>query len=104
MSSKAVYYYFFLVLTLTESNKKKVHQFISNNYEDSDNAWSEYHLYNYHDQDNDMFFTASLQSNGSHSDSKLKWKLVDQSFLGTLDLVSAQSLKAICKIRGANLE
>jgi hypothetical protein len=52
--------------------------------------------------ENDMFFTASLKSNEFQSESKIKWTLIDQRFLSTLDILSRQSLKAICKMRGAN--
>jgi hypothetical protein len=80
---------------------QKIHQFISNNYQDTDNAWIEYHLFNYHDKDNDMFFEISLQSTKSHTESKLEWKLMDETFLNSLDLVNCQCLKAIFKIQGA---
>jgi len=89
---------FFLYFKLTI---QKVHQFISNNYQDTDNAWIEYHLFNYHDQDNNTLFEISLKSNKSRSESKLEWKLVDQTLLNSLDLVSSLCLKAIFKTQGA---
>jgi hypothetical protein len=48
-----------------------------------------------------MFFEISLQSTKSHTESKLEWKLMDETFLNSLDLVNSQCLKAIFKIQGA---
>ena len=80
---------------------KKIYKGYIDDPRNTDNAWIEYHLFNYHDQDNNILFEISLKSNKSSSESKLEWKLVDQTLLNSLDLVSSLCLKAIFKTQGA---